>query len=517
MKTIGEICEFFNLTIPPGVPEDRRVHQLSLDARELTAQDGFVAIQGHRHHGLNFLQQARDACLVFADRPLEGDEQAWLDAQGTSLQVIVVEGLGSRLGELANWFYDFPSRTLKVVGITGTNGKTSSAHYVAQLLLQLGQLPALIGTLGNGLYRRVGQSLPGALNTTPDAIKLQRLLAEYKQQGVNWVVMEVSSHALTLDRIAGMQFECVALTQLGRDHLDFHDTEQAYGEAKARLFSAYPSRHQVLNADDVLGRALAARLPGALSYTQRLEEDAGGVPPQLSCQEVCLTPEGMALNLKFVDSECPVHLPLMGRFNVENVLCALGVLTACGFDWAACCHALPKLKAVTGRMQKVAEHPTVIVDFAHTAGALEQVLDALHQHLPQANRSAALRSLPARLWVVFGCGGDRDAGKRPMMAKVAEQKADCVVLTNDNPRFEAPEKILADTLAGMEAPQRAQCILDRKEAIERVLQQAAPEDVVLIAGKGHEAYQDVQGEKRPFSDQQVVLDWLQAQTEKVRS
>ncbi|MDG6774018.1 UDP-N-acetylmuramoyl-L-alanyl-D-glutamate--2,6-diaminopimelate ligase [Thiomicrorhabdus sp. ZW0627] len=521
MKTLQQIYEFFGIhescgesgvsllsSLPEGLAESIRVKNLSLDSRNLESEDGFIGIQGYSQHGLVYLQQAVDAGVscVLSDRPLTETEQAWFLKQNSTCVVIVVDDLNTRLGKFADWFYDRPSLKIKVVGITGTNGKTSTAHYVSQLLLALGQKPALIGTLGNGVLKKHTDKLSPGLNTTPDVVSVHRLLNEFNEQGANWVVMEVSSHALELGRIDQLQFECVALTQVTRDHLDFHQTEQAYRAAKSKLFLEYESRVQVINGQDALGQELMPQLPHALIYhvdTQDVDENGH---PHLYCSERVLNAQGMNLDLNFAMAHCKTSLPLMGAFNIENALCAVGIMMACCFDWAACCQALPKLSAVNGRMQVISGQPTAIVDFAHTPDALEKVLSAVREHLHSMPDEAAP---VGRLWIVFGCGGDRDSGKRPMMAKAAERLADEVVLTSDNPRYESPQQIIEDTLVGFERPSEVKVIEDRAEAIHWALQSADAGDVVVIAGKGHEAYQDIKGKRWPFSDQLTVSEWFE--------
>lgn len=480
--------------------DEMRLADLHLDSRGVQKNDVFIAVQGTQCHGLAFLNPVAQhaAAVILSDRALTQTEQAGYAALASAPPVWVVDNLAALLPALANWFYDTPSRRLKVVGITGTNGKTSTAHYLAQSLALLGQKPALLGTLGNGFMHANGTThLQATHNTTPDVVSVQRLLHHFAQAGANWAVMEVSSHALSLGRIQGVAFECVALTQVTRDHLDFHLDETDYRDAKRRLFSDYESRYQVLNACDTLGAALHEQTPQALAYCAH---PPCGSEVKLCCLDAQLHPSGMRLTLQFAEASSEVALNLMGRFNIENVLCALGILMACRFDWAAACAVLPALKAVRGRMEKVAEAPAVLVDFAHTPDALENVLQAVKAHLA---------TTAGHLWVVFGCGGERDRGKRPLMAHVAEEEADKVVLTSDNPRRESPQQIFDDTLAGFKKTgfQQAGCVTvieDRRAAIEYALQQANPQDVVVIAGKGHETYQEIAGVRHPFSDQEVV-------------
>jgi len=315
------------------------------------------------------------------------------------------------------------------------------------------------------------------------------------------VVMEVSSHALELGRIERVQFASVALTQVTRDHLDFHGSEQAYQNAKIRLFLEYSSRSQILNIDDALGAKLSSLtdLNNVVSYSVK-----GQVKASLKSTQNTLSIDGIEIELQFQQQTQQACLNLLGQFNIENVMCALGVMVANQFRFSEVVAVLPNLTSVKGRMQKVASQPTVIVDFAHTPDALQQVLQALKAHLPTSQQG--------NIWVVFGCGGDRDQGKRPLMAEVSERLADTVVLTSDNPRYESPQDIIRDTLVGFKQPDLVKVIEDRKLAIEFALSRASQNDVVLVAGKGHENYQEIRGLKQPFSDEQVVLDWTEGGT-----
>jgi len=501
MKTLSQLSHHLQDTHLEG---DVALADLQLDSRQLKRADVFIALQGLNNHGLDYLKQALEAgvACVLADRALNQTEQAWLDQSSQQSVLIVVENLADRLAELADWYYDQPSSKLKVVGITGTNGKTSTAHYLAQLLLGFGQVPALIGTLGNGVVKSTqDMDLETTLNTTPDVVSVHRLLHQFKQQGANWVVMEVSSHALELGRIERVQFASVALTQVTRDHLDFHGSEQAYQNAKSKLFLEYPSRSQILNIDDALGARLSSStdLNNVVSYSVK-----GQAKASLKSTQNTLSIDGIEIELQFQQQTQQACLNLLGQFNIENVMCALGVMVANQFRFSEVVDILPSLTSVKGRMQKVASQPTVIVDFAHTPDALQQVLQALKAHLPNSQQG--------NIWVVFGCGGDRDQGKRPLMAEVSERLADTVVLTSDNPRYESPQDIISDTLMGFKQPDLVKVIEDRKLAIEFALSRASQNDVVLVAGKGHENYQEIRGLKQPFSDEQVVLDWTEGGT-----
>lgn len=482
MKTFFELKQWANAawqTQAPGLVLDESyvVNHLTHQTQFIENGWAFVALPGQRH-GREFWQLAaqRGASCIISDQPIE-------DCQ---LPVLLVTDLVQRLPELADWFYDQPSQKLGVIGVTGTNGKTSTTHYIAQLLVSQGVRVGMIGTLGNGEYGHLEDSP----NTTPEILTVQRWLAHFVVIGLDWVVMEVSSHGLALGRISGVQFACVALTQVTRDHLDFHLDVADYQRAKCRLFEEYVTGHRVINVDDVVGKKLLG-LADVFSYSSCANN------ADLKSINIALTTHGIQLQLAYAGQHALVDLPLMGRFNAENVLCALSCVLAVGYSFDNLLPTLAKLEAVCGRMQPVpnqADNVTAIVDYAHTPDALEQVLLALRAHIPDS-----------QLWVVFGCGGDRDRGKRPLMGAVAERLADRVVLTSDNPRSEDPAHILADIAAGMHSITHQE--ISRQAAIEWALSQAQSGDVVLVAGKGHEQYQEIKGVRTPFSDQQVIQTW----------
>ncbi|WP_019555746.1 UDP-N-acetylmuramoyl-L-alanyl-D-glutamate--2,6-diaminopimelate ligase [Thiomicrorhabdus arctica] len=523
MKTVAQINVFLqsqSLTDMQRNDPLVLVNQLTLDSRKISQGDGFIALQGGRQHGLDYLQTmlTKQPGLVISDRALNQSEQDIMDAHNRVAMplctVLVLETLTERLADLAHWFYDQPSERINVVGVTGTNGKTSTVFYTAQLLSGLKQKVALIGTLGNGLFG----ALQTSQNTTPDVVSVHRLLAEFIELGAQWVLMEVSSHALELGRIKNVMFETVALTQITRDHMDFHGSVEHYRAAKQKLFTDYDSKHKVLNLNDAVGQSLAksSQLNGLFGYVrntpfQKVEGDLNHVMhlATLECTQLRLAPNGMTLNLRYQDQLLVVKVPLLGAFNAENVLCACSIVLSNELihdDIHVLKALLENLQAVEGRMQQVSQSPSVIVDFAHTPDALEHVLLAVKHHLVHVAHDQTTR--PGKLWVVFGCGGDRDQGKRPLMGCVAENIADTVMVTDDNPRFENAQQIRQQIFTGIKQPQSVLQQADRKQAIEKVLVSAQPEDIVVIAGKGHERYQDVQGLKIPFSDEQVVLDWV---------
>jgi UDP-N-acetylmuramoyl-L-alanyl-D-glutamate--2,6-diaminopimelate ligase len=462
-------------------PPDILLLGLSLDSRTVRAGEAFIAVAGQHAHGLDYAPEAqrRGASVVIHDgqRPLTE----------LSIPQVRVENLGERLSVLAARFFHAPSDRLTVAGVTGTNGKTSTVHFIAQSWQRSSGHAGLIGTLG---YGALGRLKPAGL-TTPDPVSVQRMLAECIDDGVEQVAMEVSSHALEQGRCADVAFEAAVFTNLSRDHLDYHGSMERYAAAKRRLFTDCRPRFAVINSDDAFGRSLVAELQGqcqVLSYgTNGCSELRAGIEQMDS--------SGMTLNVSSPWGGGRVRSGLLGRFNVANLMAAAGTLALLGMPWSRVMHQLEIMHPVPGRMHCLGGErgqPVVVVDFAHTPDALKQALTALRAHLH------------GRMTCVFGCGGDRDRGKRPMMAAVAEDLADRLVLTNDNPRSEPPQEIFADMLAGMRAPEKAVVIPDRGAAIRQAILDSRSGDIVLVAGKGHETYQETNGQRVPFSDEAAV-------------
>lgn len=460
------------------------------DSRRIMPGDLFLALNGTRHRGADFIPQAREkqAALVLLES--DQDELYWLD----NLPVVSLQQLRARLGQWLAEAHGLHDPALHLIGITGTNGKTSVSHYIARLLEQLQQKAAVIGTVGIG----APDQLQTATHTTPGLLQLHQALADLKQQGFDYQALEVSSHALDQQRTAGVPFDVAVYTNLSRDHLDYHGTMQAYARAKALLFTDYPIRRAVINIDDHYGQTLLQQLeaqqPGRCISVSLSDEQA-----DLYCRSIRANSAGFALQLagRFGDSD--LQLPLLGRFNISNALSAAAVLLALDFAPDAVFRALEQIQPVPGRMQQVAAGgggPQVVVDYAHTPDALDNALQAVRAHLN------------GELCCVFGCGGDRDVGKRPLMAEVASRQADRLLLTSDNPRSEDPELILQHVLAGV-TTQAVQVEKDRAKAIEQAIAQAGDNDVVLIAGKGHETYQEVAGVRHHFDDVEVALAALE--------
>ena len=485
---LSELLAGTGAALPAGF--DPLVRGLSLDSRALGEGDAFVALAGAATHGLRFLAQAQAAgvAAILFETPVPAGVELPANA-------IPVAGLRERLARMADRFYRGPSRALLTTGVTGTNGKTSTVQLIAQALTLGGARVGTIGTLGAGLY---GEHAAGE-RTTPDVVAVHRILAGLRDAGATHAAMEVSSHALEQGRVDEVAFKVAVFTNLTRDHLDYHGTMQAYGAAKAKLFRWPTLQAVVVNLDDAFGAQL---LDAAADGVRRIGlSSRGAAAASLRADAPRLAPQGIAFDLVEGDARLPVQSPLLGRFNVDNLLAVAGVLRALDWPLAEVAAMLPRLSPVDGRMSRAGGaggEPLVVVDYAHTPDALEQALASLRAHTP------------GRLTCVFGCGGDRDRGKRPQMAAIAERGADRIIVTDDNPRSEDGDAIVADILAGFVARDRIEVERDRAAAIARALDGAGPDDVVLVAGKGHEAYQEVGGLRHPFDDLQVAKDLLGA-------
>lgn len=480
-----------------GIPGGLAIAGLVQDSRAVRPGDAFVAIAGFGAHGLNFVAQAETsgASVVLCEAPVPTEFAEAVEA--ARIPVVAVPRLRARLGTLADHFHASPSRTMTTVGVTGTNGKTSTVQLIAQAWTLQGRVAGTIGTLGAGLY---GQVSPTGF-TTPLVLRTHALLAELRDAGAQAVAMEVSSHALDQGRVDGVHFAVAVFTNLTRDHLDYHGTMDAYGEAKAKLFAWPDLGAAVLNLDDAHGRALfdAVRVRGAvpaIGVSARGDADA-----TLRAEDIVLDLAGIAFTLHVGGEAHAVRSPLLGRFYVDNLLAVAGVLHAQGAVPATIAALLSRLAPVHGRMNRLGGddgRPLVVVDYAHTPDALAQALDALRAHAQ------------GRVLCVFGCGGDRDAGKRPQMAAIAEARADVVFVTDDNPRSEDGDAIVADILAGFVQPTQARVVRDRGAAIAQAIAEARAGDLVLIAGKGHEPYQEIHGVQHPFDDTEVARAALEA-------
>jgi UDP-N-acetylmuramoyl-L-alanyl-D-glutamate--2,6-diaminopimelate ligase len=451
---------------------------LALDSRSVKAGDVFLAIKGHLVDGRDYIDAAisAGAVAVIVDAPF--------DAARWSLPVIVLENLSTKLSKIAGRFFAHPSEQLKLIGITGTNGKTSCAWMVAQLLEAINQPCGLIGTLGNGRFGR----LNSGNNTTPDAVAVQALLSDWRDGGANWAAMEVSSHGLAQHRVAALRFAAAVFTNLSQDHLDYHGSMAAYGAEKARLMNWPNLPLAVINRDDEFGRQLMAES----TAKQLIDFSLSDSQAKVYASEVCCDMQGIRAQVHTPWGEFSLRSPLLGSFNLANLIAASAVLLGLGIALADIETALPLLKPVPGRMEclRSVDNVLAVVDYAHTPDALEQVLQALRPIAEQ------------KIICVMGCGGDRDRSKRSLMGGIAEQLADVVIVTNDNPRSESAAAIVTDICSGMHRAPRIE--YERDAAIATAISLAAPGDVILIAGKGHEDYQEVYGQRLPFSDVQCA-------------
>lgn len=460
-----------------------QVSGLCLDSRAVTPGDAFFALAGGSGHGMAFADKARanGAVAVVYEPPLPNALRAGDDA-------IAVPGLRAALGAIADRFHRSPSADMALIGVTGTNGKTSCVQLIAQALDRRGLTVGSIGTLGAGLH---GALLAGE-RTTPDVLQVHRLLAQMRAAGASHVAMEVSSHALDQGRVDGVRFAVAVFTNLSRDHLDYHGDMAAYGAAKARLFAWPGLAAAVINLDDAFGRRLAADLAPAIALigtSSRAHPDAFITADEISAQS-----GGMSFRLQVGTAVHRVQSALIGRFNLDNLLTVAGVLHALDLDPAAIATALEALQPVPGRMSRLGggNQPLVVVDYAHTPDALQQALASVREHAR------------GRVICVFGCGGERDVGKRPQMAAIAEAGADTVFITDDNPRAECGDAIVADIVAGLSRHDSATIQRDRAQAIADAIAGARCGDVVLIAGKGHEPYQEIAGKRQPFDDMAIA-------------
>jgi len=465
---------------------------LSEDSRRIAAGDAFVALRGGQVHGLVHAPAAlaRGAAAILVEPPAP----AGAPPLPSAVPLVWIDDLRQRLGTIAARFHGDPSRALRVIGVTGTNGKTSTVQLLAQALAHAGRRSATIGTLGAGLHG----AIQAGERTTPDAIAVQALLAEFRDAGATDVAMEVSSHALDQGRVNAVVFQVAVFTNLTRDHLDYHGDMVAYGAAKAALFHWPELAAAVVNIDDPFGRELAGGIGAA---TRRLTYGLDAPGADVGASAITTSGEGLAFHLRTPWGEGPVRTRLLGRFNVANLLAVVACLGLAGVDFDGIVDALAALEPVAGRMSRLGGRhgaPLLVVDYAHTPDALEKALTTLRAHCA------------GELVCLFGCGGERDAGKRPQMAAIAEALADRVVVTDDNPRGEDGDAIVAAILAGFTDPQRVRVQRDRARAIAEAVQAARAGDVVLIAGKGHEPYQEVGGIRIPFDDRAVAQAALEA-------
>ena len=482
-----------------------QTHHLVNDSRLVQTGDIFCAVQGSQQSGQQYIEQAINAGAVVVLKEIAQQSQhgdvAWQQVSNTDDRMIAIISfyqLNHHLFALAKSYYQQPQNKMTMIGITGTNGKTSTCQLIAQLLDACNKPCGVIGTNGAG---RVGQ-LTDITNTTPGATELHQLFADFNQQTLQCVAMEVSSHALEQRRVTADLFDIAVFTNLSRDHLDYHQTMEKYAAAKALIFSPNNEKQiSVINGDDQQAKKW---LVERKDQTQNLIVFGRSEPvTQYPCFVYAFNLQhhhhGVTFSLKTHLGECTIDSPLMADFNVDNLLAAIAVLMTQNVSLAEISQNIKQLNAITGRMESFtsAKNATAIVDYAHTPDALENALKACHQHCQ------------GQLWVVFGCGGDRDKGKRALMGQVAEKWADHIVITNDNPRSEDPVAIANDILTGCKKPEKITVLLAREQAVLTTLKRAKAKDFVLFAGKGHEDYIIVGNETLAYNERAVVNKFYQ--------
>lgn len=476
--------------IAPTQPNlDCTISGLSLDSRHVQSGDCFIALGGANCHGAEF---ARAAVSAGASAVLVEDVEI---ALGGRIPVLRINALRKELGRIASRFYGDPSKSIDVIAVTGTNGKTTVAQLCANALKRLRGSAAYAGTLGLGLI----DNLQPTANTTPDPLTLQKLFSDLRDAKCSSLALEVSSHAIAQSRVLGTAIDVAVFTNLGHDHLDYHATRAEYARVKKALFQYEGIKHAVINIDDEVGLALTRELPNDVSCWTFSSEQA--VAPATSFNHVYLVRftqhrAGASLLISTPAGEVEITTPLIGSFNAQNLMAALAALMALGIGAGAAGAALGQAPGVSGRMQVVAaggdDGPLVVVDYAHTPESLAHALAGLRPMTSQ------------RIICVFGCGGNRDKTKRGPMGAIAERDAELIIVTSDNPRSEANQQITDEILEGMRAPHQVRVIHDRARAIDAAIALAEPGDTVLIAGKGHEAFQDVGDDRYPFSDIEIA-------------
>ena len=476
-KTLNELLHGY------ANADARPIAAIASDSRAVTAETLWLAARGVTHHALDYYRDGLQAAAIVYEPPYANPPAG----------AIACEQLGAHLGEIAARFYDHPAKALNVIGVTGTDGKSSLVHFLAQATGG-----AMLGTIGYGKL----DALEPASHTTPDPLRVQQYLARFRDAGIETVAMEVSSHALAQGRVAAVEYHIGVFTNLSRDHLDYHRDMEDYFLAKASLF-ARPLPVAVINIDDAHGRRLLDEnrvhpKPRVIAVSSQNHAHPRAALT-LRARDIVLSPDGIAYTLETEAEQVAIQSGLLARFNVDNLLNTAACLLALGTPFAAIPAKLAALHGVPGRAERIGlgNGAAAIIDYAHTPAALANILQGVRAHVP------------GKLWCVFGCGGDRDRGKRPLMAQAAEQYADAVVITDDNPRTENPADIIADSLRGMGHREKAWIKRPREEAIRFVLPQLEAGDAVVIAGKGHEDYQILGTTKHHYSDQETVRTWLQ--------
>lgn len=483
MTEINGFVEWLHQTVA-------KTAQITEDSREIQSGDVFMAFPGSLTDGRKYVESAVEkgaGAIIW-----ESGNYVWNNA--FAIPNLPVESLRRKAGAIAAGWYNNPSSKMPVIAVTGTNGKTSVTQWIARASELSGCPAAVVGTLGSG---RPGHMAAGTL-TTPDPVALQRTLAAFVKDGVKLTAMEASSIGIAEGRMDDVTLDTAVLTNITRDHLDYHKTMPAYKDAKFKLFEWKGLKTAVINLDDPLGEELIAVLfdkgRKVVGYTLDAVRAKGRPYPVVYAENLRQTAAGIQLALYWQEACETVDLSVIGQFNASNMLAVAGVLLTQGYPLNAVANVLPQLKPLPGRLQRAGNsdaEPLVLIDYAHTPDALENALKALRTVADARN---------GKLWCVFGCGGNRDHGKRPQMGKIAAILADNAIITTDNPRFEDPAGIIEQIAEGVPSDKTVQTISNRGEAIYQAVLNAKPNDVVLIAGKGHEPYQEIQGVKHPFSD-----------------
>lgn len=499
--TLKELLNDWVSTINISSSNDSSILGLSLDSRDIIQGYVFIALAGSKQHGMAYIDQAisNGACAIIYDPA--GIESTLVEQNSSQIPMIALDELAVKLGHIAARFYGKPSELMTVIGVTGTNGKTSCSQFLSQMLDDCG----IVGTLGWGNWN----NLQKTLNTTPDALEMQRILAELLKTNKKVVAMEVSSHGLDQGRINGVAIKGAIYTNISRDHLDYHGTMEAYLQAKLLLLNSPSLAFVVVNLDDQYSDRIITAIPEnvaiwGFSVKGKTRSDCTCI----KAENIVNTDDGIEFDLHCQDNKHKIKAPLYGDFNVENVVTVFTAMLAMGITESEAIKRLGFIRSITGRMERLGGKgtPLVFVDYAHTPDALDKVLFSAKKHCTQA------------LWVVFGCGGDRDKGKRSQMGRIATQWADHVIITDDNPRYENALDIVNDILKGCKdignstISRNVEVIQDRTLAIQSVLTRASAKDCIVVAGKGHEHYQEINGVRLNFSDSQVINDALTART-----
>ena len=465
------------------------ISDLGLDSRKVQAGTTFVAVIGHVVDGRKFIPTAieQGANAVIAQSCQS--KQHGLIEMIAGVPVIYLDCLDQRLSHIAGQLYPYP--TMGLIGVTGTNGKTTITQLIAQWIELVDSKAAVMGTTGNGFLDNLQQ----AANTTGNAVEIQKTLSSLSEQKADYTALEVSSHGLIQGRVKALSFAAGIFTNLSRDHLDYHGTMEEYANAKLTLFTEHQCGHAVINVDDVVGTEWAKQLPNALVVSLKPTTEFS---QSVYANHITYAESGITIEFDGKFGAGTFHAPLIGEFNATNLMLAFTTLLSLGFSKQDLLATASQLQPVLGRMElfQTDETAKVVVDYAHTPDALEKALQALRVHCQ------------GKLWAIFGCGGDRDAGKRPMMAEIAERFSDKIVLTDDNPRSEDPSLIMRDMQSGLTQPDCAVVQHDRFKALSYALEQASPQDIILLAGKGHEDYQILNTGTIHYSDRESAMTLL---------